>query len=344
MQVALQPYQRGCPTAGRSFRCAILIGRFVAVTMPQIFLATLALALVGVVPIGRAAQPPTRDLKALAFGKQPAQAKALFEASRDPGQPLDAKWLEAMSWVGRAGAIGRDWELAADYSERTLAGCESLLRNEKLESDPQASLPIALGAAIETLGKVHVAAGDRAQAAFFLREQLKKYSGSSIETRLTKNLLLLDLAGKPMPAINSGERLGERRFDPGTLRDKVALFFFWAHWCSDCRTQKPVLSRLQRQFGARGLRIVAPTRLYGYVERGREADASNERAYIETAHVSKDALLRSVPVPLSGENFVSFGVSTTPTLVLVDRSGVVRLYHPGAMEEADLARRIEALL
>ncbi len=312
--------------------------------MPLNLLGTVAFALVGVLSIASGAEPPTRDLKALAFGKQPTKAKALFEATRDPGQPLDAKWLEAMSWVGRAGAIGEDWDLAADYSERTLAACESLLANENLSPDPQASLPLALGAAIETLGKVYVASGDRGQAVSFLREQLQKYSGSSIETRLNKNLLVLDLAGKPMPAINSGERLGKRRFDPGDLRDKVALFFFWAHWCSDCKVQKPVLSRLQRQFGERGLRIVAPTRLYGYVERGRDADASSERAYIETAHVSKDGLLRSVPVPLSGENFVSFGVSTTPTLVLVDRSGVVRLYHPGAMEEADLAQRIEALL
>ena len=305
---------------------------------------TLVCGLAGAFPIASGAEPPTRDLKALAFSRQPAQAKALFEARRGAGQALDAKWLEAMSWVGRAGAIGEDWETALDYSEQTLEGCEALLRTEELGPDPEASLPIALGAAIETLGKVYVAAGDRGQAVTFLREQLRKYAGSAVETRLNKNLLLLDLAGKPMPAISSDEALGARRFDPEALRGKVALFFFWAHWCSDCKAQKPVLSRLHKQFGERGLRIVAPTRLYGFLERGREAGAAQERAYIETAHVSKDSLLRSVPVPLSEENFVSFGVSTTPTLVLVDRSGVVRLYHPGEMREADLAQRIEALL
>ena len=306
--------------------------------------AILICAFVGLVPAAGGAQPPTRELKALAFGKQPAQAKALFEARRDPEQPLDAKWLEAMSWVGRAGAIGGDWAMAADYSERTLDGCEALLRTEDLGSDPQASFPIALGAAIETLGKVHVAAGDRGLAVSFLRDQLKKYSGTPIETRLNKNLLLLDLAGKPMPAIHTGEVLGEHRFDAGQLRGKVALFFFWAHWCSDCKEQKPVLSRLLRKFGDRGLRVVAPTQLYGYVQRGREVEASLELAYVKDTHVSKDILLRNVPVPLSAENFVAFGVSTTPTLVLVDRSGVVNLYHPGSMEEAELARHIEALL
>lgn len=312
--------------------------------MRLVLALTIASSLVGIFPSAFGTQPPTRDLKALAFAKQPAKAKELFEASRNPEQPLDAAWLEAMSWVGRAGVIGEDWEMAAHYAERTLDGCETLLRTEELGPDPEASLPIALGASIETLGKVYVASGDRGQAVSFLREQVGKYLGSAVETRLNKNLLLLDLAGKRMPALYSDKALGKLQFDPADLTGKVSLFFFWAHWCSDCKAQKPVLSRLQRRFGERGLRIVAPTRLYGFLERGREADAPAERTYIEASHVAKDSFLRSVPVPLSAGNFVSFGVSTTPTLVLVDRSGVVRLYHPGAIGEADLVRQIEALL
>jgi thioredoxin-related protein len=38
-----------------------------------------------------------------------------------------------------------------------------------------------------------------------------------------------------------------------------------------------------------------------------------------------------VPAPLSEANFRNYGASTTPTLVLIDRNGIVRLYHPGAM-------------
>ncbi len=43
-------------------------------------------------------------------------------------------------------------------------------------------------------------------------------------------------------------------------------------------------------------------------------------------------------------NFERFGVSTTPTIVLIDRRGIVRLYHPGVIEEADLRAAIEPLL
>lgn len=295
-------------------------------------------------PVSTAAAPPTQKLKALAFGKEPGQAQALFEASRPPAGPLSAEWLEAMSWVGRAGAIAGDWNLAAEYAEQALELSESLVKTEPLEQDPNAPLPIALGAAIETMGKFYVAKDDPGRAIAFLRKKLARHAGTSIETRLNKNLLLLDLEGKPMPVLETGELLTGRGLSGSDLRGKVTLFFFWAHWCSDCRSQKPVLAALERRFGPRGFRVVAPTRLYGYIERGRNANPETERAYITKAHVEKNALLREVPVPLSAGNFVAFGVSTTPTLVLVDRDGVVRLYHPGQMQEAELVRRVEELL
>jgi hypothetical protein len=45
-------------------------------------------------------------------------------------------------------------------------------------------------------------------------------------------------------------------------------------------------------------------------------------------------------MPLSAENFKRYGVSSTPTIVLVDRHGLVRLYHPGRMTEAALRAAI----
>jgi len=49
-------------------------------------------------------------------------------------------------------------------------------------------------------------------------------------------------------------------------------------------------------------------------------------------------------VPVSEENFKRYGASTTPTLVLLDAKGVVRMYHPGAMSYEDLRDKIRPLL
>ena len=312
--------------------------------MSSKLILTLALVAGTAMPIANAGVPPTKQLKDFAFGRQPEAAKSLFESTRPKDQPLGAEWLAAMSWVARAGAIGSDWDMAADYAEATLEGCERLLDQRAIDTDPNAPFPIALGAAIETLAKFYDAKGDRGQAVAFLRDQQKRFAGTSVETRLNKNLLLLDLAGKPMPKLDVGQPLGSVELDSADLRDKVVLFFFWAHWCSDCREQKPILDELRRRFASRGLAIVAPTRLYGYVRDRHEATPSEEQAYILSEHVREHPLLSAVPVPLSGKNFVDFGVSTTPTLVLVDRQGVVSLYHPGNVSGEELAERIEALL
>lgn len=290
-----------------------------------------------------AAEPPIQDLKDFAFAGQSAQAKALFDSTRPSGN-LDAEWLAAMSWVGRAGVFAKDWDLAADYAEETLTAAEELLGGESLGSDPDAPLAIAVGAAVETLGKFYVAKDDRGQAIAFLRDKAREYARTGVETRINKNLLLLDLEGKQMPPVAAKELLSGRPMSADDLRGNVALFFFWAHWCSDCRAQKPVLAELERRYASRGFRVVAPTRLYGYIQRGRDVPPEEERAYIASRHVKGKPLLGKVPVPLSADNFVNFGVSTTPTLVLVDREGTVRLYHPGEMTESDLAERIEALL
>lgn len=305
---------------------------------------TLALTAAGVSL--RAQAPPTDRLRELALAGQPVAARDLFEARRAGRELLTPEWLEAMSWVGRAGAIGGNWEIAESYARATVEGCETLLKTRRLDADGEAPLPIALGAAIETLGKFYDAAAGRGRAAAYLREQRRKYAGASIETRINKNLNLLDLTGKPMPALHVSRYLDAQPKPPSPeqLRGSVVLFFFWAHWCSDCKIQKPILERLYERYAARGLRIVGPTRLYGYVSSGDDAAPDEELAYIEGAYSRRYPLPEWMPAPLDEANFVRFGVSSTPTLVLTDRSGIVRLYHPGRMGEAELAREIEALL
>ena len=39
---------------------------------------------------------------------------------------------------------------------------------------------------------------------------------------------------------------------------------------------------------------------------------------------------------MSEENFKNYGASTTPTLVLIDRRGIVRVFHPGIMTLEEL--------
>jgi len=51
----------------------------------------------------------------------------------------------------------------------------------------------------------------------------------------------------------------------------------------------------------------------------------------------------TTPAPVNEENFRRYGASTTPTLVLIDRAGIVRLYHPGRMTYEELRPLIAKL-
>ena len=49
-------------------------------------------------------------------------------------------------------------------------------------------------------------------------------------------------------------------------------------------------------------------------------------------------------MPISTANHNAYGVSSTPTIVLLDRAGMVRLYHPGLMTEEELDAAIRRVL
>ena len=210
------------------------------------------------------------------------------------------------------------------------------LLGQKLDDDPW--LPTAAGAAIEVHAQVLAARGERAEAVEYLRAQQKQFAGTSLPERIRKNINLLSMEGKPAPALEGQSPA------LSALRGRPVLLFFWAHWCSDCKAEVDILARLQQTFEKQGLTIIGPTRLYGYVAGGEEAPPAKERQYIEEVRRKFYSALPKMPVPLSANNFITYGASSTPTLVLIDRGGIVRYYHPGAASVAELTAKIRAVL
>jgi thiol-disulfide isomerase/thioredoxin len=239
--------------------------------------------------------------------------------------------VTALSWVAR-GALGqKNYEQAEAVAKETYELSLELLKKRNLDDEP--TLPIGLGAAIEVQAQVLAARGQPTEAVMYLHDELATYRSTSIATRIQKNVHLLSLEGKPAPALQG----------VALPKGKPVLLFFWAHWCGDCRAEIPILARLKAEFGPKGLVVIGPTQKYGYAAGGEDASPEAELRYIERVRKEYYAGIVGSPAVVSEDNFRNYGVSTTPTVLLIDREGIVRLYHPGRMTYDELQARIQAL-
>ena len=124
----------------------------------------------------------------------------------------------------------------------------------------------------------------------------------------------------------------------------MVFLFFWAHWCVDCKAESPIVAALLDKYRAQGLVLVAPTQRYGYVSGGRLASPDRELRHIVQVRDASYAFMRKESVPVTDANYKQYGVASIPMHVLIDRTGIIRLYRPGRITAEELEEAIRSLL
>jgi thiol-disulfide isomerase/thioredoxin len=294
---------------------------------------------------GQNARPVTlvSEVRAAIAAHDLARADALI-VERRAREGTTSEVIEAVSWLGR-GALAEGRNDSADqYAAEAQRLALAALGSRSVDTD--AKLATALGAAIEVQAQVSVNRGERSDAIVFLERELKMYRNTGIAKRIQKDINLLTLEGHPAPALELSESMGAPLSGATSkaLEGKVVVLFFWAHWCPDCKVEGPILAKLYARYQSKGLAIVAPTQRFGYVAGGAQAGPDEELRYMQTVRDKYYPFLASVPVPVSVANHQRYGVSSTPTIVILDRQGIVRLYHPGSLTEDELNAHLRPLL
>ena len=267
-----------------------------------------------------------------------AQTRLMEEKGKGIWTP---ELLVAHSWLGRGAQANKKWELALSFAAETRRMALEMLVGRQL--DAEKDLPLALGASIEVQGHALANTGRRSEGVSFLKDELKRWQNSSIRTRIQKNLHLLSLEGQPAPKLETNLFVGSAKMKSlAEFRGRPVLLFLWAHWCADCKAQGPVIEALRKEFPT--LAVVAPTQRYGYIANGEDASTEKEAAYIARVQKEQYEWMNGLPMPLSEENFRLYGVSSTPTLVLLDAKGIVRMYHPGQMRVDELRQALVSVL
>lgn len=143
------------------------------------------------------------------------------------------------------------------------------------------------------------------------------------------------LIGRVAPPLDlplvAGEGVGDR-VSVAALEGQVVLLDFWATWCPPCRRSIPILSELQDRYRGR-------IALYGVnVDDDRVSDAYMREKYEEFG--GRFPTLRDARLDAQ----TAYGVTSLPTLILIDRAGVVRWIHRGVPDPDEVAERIDDAL
>lgn len=270
-----------------------------------------------------------------------ARAEAVAAAFRKE-KGITPEYLEAFSWLGRGALAQKKLDQAEQFAFQAYDMCLEALKTRGMDDEPR--LPIAIGAAIEVRAQVQAARGNRSEAVYFLRREADTFGKTSIIQRINKNINLISLEGEPAFEIAANEALAGTPPTLASLKGKPVIVYLWAHWCPDCKAMSPILDEMRKTYASTGLTIVSPTQRYGYVARRAPAPPDQELAYIKEIRREHYPWMAEDTVPVSGDIFTRYGVSTTPTLVFINRDGTVKLYHPGQMTKEQIEPIVKALV
>lgn len=142
--------------------------------------------------------------------------------------------------------------------------------------------------------------------------------------------------GEPAPALSlpivaGGTADTPKRLQLSEMRDRVVVLEFWASWCGACRRSTPILNDLHEHFNQQAVAFYAVN-----VE-------SIDRQRVQAAHLAFGTAFPSAQ-DRTGEVQRRYAIEMLPTVIVVDRQGVVSWASTGIPSKMRLRAAISEAL
>jgi len=131
-----------------------------------------------------------------------------------------------------------------------------------------------------------------------------------------------DLIGKPAADFKL-RSLDDREVQLASLRGKVVLLDFWATWCGPCRAEMPAIEKVYRK--------EKDIAVFGI-------DIGEDREIVQKFLLEQKI---DYPILLAAQTRVQqdYGANALPSVVILDKNGVIRVYRKGYKQGIDKTLR-----
>lgn len=153
----------------------------------------------------------------------------------------------------------------------------------------------------------------------------------------------LALIDKPAPEIKFDRTLNGFS-SLASLKGKVVVLDYFAHWCGPCKRAFPEMRATYRELHDKGLEIVGVTGYYGYY-----AQEKNLKPDVEFSRMQEFVPMQGLTWPIAftdKDQKAQYGVTAIPHTVVIDRKGIVRYVEigTGSAPDGQLRKVIEKYL